>query len=70
MKLTSKQKLAVKLGRDVGSTVDNAFAASNKVTLRWPNAVIPYTIDCSLGRTFKDLIIAEDMLLLIVILTF
>ena len=48
MKLTGKQKLAVKLGRDVG-TNGNAFAGSNQVTLRWPNAIVPYTIDCSLG---------------------
>eukprot|EP00795_Rhopilema_esculentum_P001751 gene1751-16235_t len=47
MKLTAKQKLAVKLGRDVGSG-GSTFAGSNKVTLRWPNAVVPYTIDCSL----------------------
>ena len=52
MKLTSKQKLAVKLGRDVG-TGENTFAGSNKATLRWPNAIIPYTIDCSLGVFLK-----------------
>ena len=48
MKLTPKQNLAVMLGRDVG-TGSNTFAGSDKVTLRWPNARVPFTIDCSLG---------------------
>jgi len=47
MKLTPKQNLAVMLGRDVG-TGSNTFAGSDKVTLRWPNARVPFTIDCSL----------------------
>ncbi len=50
MLLTDRQKEAIEKGEDVGpDTGSDTFAASNKATHRWPNAVIPYNIDCSLG---------------------
>ena len=50
MKLTAKQKQHVDKGDDVGVS-DNALAASNKAFHKWPNAIIPYEIDCSLGMS-------------------
>eukprot|EP00794_Sanderia_malayensis_P006292 gene6292-7014_t len=49
MKLTARQKEAIAKGEDVGAVGgDKAFSISNRATHRWPNAIIPYNIDCSL----------------------
>ncbi len=50
MKLTDRQKEAIENGEDVGPAIGKqAYSISNKATHRWPNAVVPYNIDCSLG---------------------
>ena len=51
MKLTKEQRRAIENGEDAGPNVNGkSYAISNKVTHRWPNAIIPYNIDCSLGK--------------------
>ena len=54
MELNDKQKDALKKGKNMATTGDsskNSFAAVQGVNLRWTNAVIPYVIDCSLGKS-------------------
>ena len=43
LNLTPEQRKAIEEGRDT---------TSEKVIQKWPNAVIPYNIDCSLGIIF------------------
>ena len=51
MQLNEKQKDALKKGKNMaGMTNSNSFAAVQGVNLRWTNGVIPYVIDCSLGK--------------------
>ena len=55
LNLTPEQRKAIEEGRDT---------ASEKVIQKWPNAVIPYNIDCSLGIIFCLSSILFDILLL------
>ena len=50
MKLTDEQKEDLKAGRDMGVGDQNNYAVVKGKNLRWPGAVIPYEIDCSLGK--------------------
>lgn len=53
IKLTEKQQENMKkYGNPYGP---QSRAASNVPSERWPNAVIPYTFDCSVGEQKKNL---------------
>ena len=59
IKFTPKQRDALKRGEDMGMTHGHGYAAVNNSNLRWKDAVIPYVIDCSIGK-FKNLVKTEN----------
>ena len=64
MELNEKQKKALDKGWNMGGmpsgSSSNSFAAVKGVNLRWTNAVIPYEIDCSLGRFLQPLLFYKN----------
>ena len=59
MKFTPKRRDALKRGEDMGMTHGHRYAAVNDNNLRWKDAVIPYVIDCSIGK-FKNFVKTEN----------
>ena len=51
IRLSKKQAENLKKYGDPSKNSANSRAASSVESERWPNAVIPYTFDCSVGKT-------------------
>lgn len=48
IELTQEQLMNIDIYGDVRGNVSRAAGSNNRV--RWPNAIIPYEIDCSLSK--------------------
>ena len=55
IRLSKKQAQNLKKYGDPSKNSANSRAASSVESERWPNAVIPYTFDCSVGKTKRKM---------------